>query len=56
VTRCTAAALKSTVILISSPYQGKEVDAKVQGKTILIKREDGKILKYPILKSKKTGA
>ena len=37
-------------------YQGKEVDAKVQGKTILIKRENGKILKYPILKSKKTGA
>jgi hypothetical protein len=36
-------------------YQGKEVDAKVQGKTILIKRENGKILKYPILKIKKNG-
>jgi hypothetical protein len=34
--------------------QGKEVDAKVQGKTVLVKRGN-KIFKYPILTKKKAG-
>ena len=33
--------------------QGKEVPVKVQGKTLLVKRANGKIVKLPILSAKK---
>jgi hypothetical protein len=33
--------------------QGKEVPVKVQGKTLLVKRANGKIVKLPILSTKK---